>query len=115
MIAVLCFWSLLFFRFGKAVEGLAIVATDIVLGLDIGPDRPGPHSGPSQLQLDTVISICRKQAALCLSLDAASKTIACLSVSTRSQDLANQKLAILDHACQKHFVVDRFVEVQACS
>ena len=38
-----------------------------------------------------------------------------LRISTASQDLANQKLAILDHAHQKHFAVDRFVEVQASS
>ena len=43
------------------------------------------------------------------------KTVAYLRVSTASQDLANQKLAILDHAHQKHFAVDRFVEVQASS
>ena len=43
------------------------------------------------------------------------KTVAYLRVSTASQDLANQKLAILDHAHQKHFAVDRFVEVQTSS
>jgi DNA invertase Pin-like site-specific DNA recombinase len=40
------------------------------------------------------------------------KTVAYLRVSTGSQDLANQKLAILDYARQKHFAIDRFVEVQ---
>jgi DNA invertase Pin-like site-specific DNA recombinase len=40
------------------------------------------------------------------------KTVAYLRVSTGSQDVANQKLAILDYARQKHFAVDRFVEVQ---
>ena len=44
---------------------------------------------------DSVIAICRKQTAICLSLDEALKTVAYLRVSTRSQDLANQKLAIL--------------------
>ena len=43
------------------------------------------------------------------------KTVAYLRVSTGSQNLANQKLAILEHARQKHFAVDRFVEVQASS
>jgi DNA invertase Pin-like site-specific DNA recombinase len=40
------------------------------------------------------------------------KTVAYLRVSTGSQDVANQKLAILDYARQKHFAVNRFVEVQ---
>ena len=43
------------------------------------------------------------------------KTVAYLRVSTRSQDLANQKLAILDYAQQKQFTVDRFIEVQSSS
>lgn len=43
------------------------------------------------------------------------KTVAYLRVSTGSQDLANQKLAILDYARQKRFAVDRFVEAQASS
>ena len=43
------------------------------------------------------------------------ETVAYLRVSTGSQNLANQKLAILEHARQKHFAVDRFVEVQASS
>jgi DNA invertase Pin-like site-specific DNA recombinase len=41
------------------------------------------------------------------------KTVAYLRVSTGSQDLANQKMAVLDYARQKRFTVDRFVEVQA--
>ena len=43
------------------------------------------------------------------------KTVAFLRVSTRSQDLANQKLAILDYAQQKQFTVDRFIELQSSS
>ena len=43
------------------------------------------------------------------------KTIAYLRVSTGSQDLANQKLAVLDYARQKRFAIDRFVEAQASS
>jgi DNA invertase Pin-like site-specific DNA recombinase len=45
----------------------------------------------------------------------AMKTIAYLRVSTGSQDLAHQKLAILDNARQKRFPIDRFVEAQASS
>jgi DNA invertase Pin-like site-specific DNA recombinase len=43
------------------------------------------------------------------------KTVAYLRVSTGSQDLANQKVAVLDYAKEKRFTVDRFVEVQASS
>jgi len=43
------------------------------------------------------------------------KTIAYLRVSTDSQDLANQKLAVLDYARQKRFAIDHFVEAQASS
>ena len=43
------------------------------------------------------------------------KTVAFLRVSTRSQDLANQKLAILDYAQQKQFAVDRFIGLQSSS
>lgn len=43
------------------------------------------------------------------------RTVAYLRISTGSQDLANQKLAILDYARQKRFAVDRFVEAQASS
>src|SRR3954465_4161804 len=45
----------------------------------------------------------------------AMKTIAYLRVSMGPQDLANQKLAVLDYARQKRFGIDRFVEVQASS
>ena len=43
------------------------------------------------------------------------KTVAYLRISTGSQDLANQKLAILDYAQQKRFAVDHFIEAQASS
>ena len=43
------------------------------------------------------------------------KTVAYLRVSTRSQDLANQKLAILDYAQKKQITVDRFIEMQVSS
>jgi DNA invertase Pin-like site-specific DNA recombinase len=43
------------------------------------------------------------------------KTVAYLRISTGSQDLANQKLAILDYARQNRFAIDRFVEAQASS
>ena len=43
------------------------------------------------------------------------KTIAYLRISTGSQDLANQKLAVLDYARQQRFAIDRFVEAQASS
>jgi len=43
------------------------------------------------------------------------KTVAYLRVSTGSQDLANQKMAVLDYARQQHFCVDRFVEAQVSS
>ena len=43
------------------------------------------------------------------------KTVAYLRVSTGSQDLANQKMAVLDYARQQRFTVDRFVEVQVSS
>src|SRR3954452_19216745 len=43
------------------------------------------------------------------------KTIAYRRVSTGSQDLANQKLAVLDYARQKGFAIDHFVEAQASS
>src|SRR5215831_18499269 len=45
----------------------------------------------------------------------AMKTIAYLRISTGSQDLANQKLAVLDYARQNRFAIDRFVEAQASS
>ena len=43
------------------------------------------------------------------------KTVAYLRISTGSQDLANQKLAILDYARQNRFAIERFVEAQASS
>ena len=43
------------------------------------------------------------------------KTIAYLRISTGSQDLANQKLAVLDYARQKRFTIDRFIEAQVSS
>ena len=43
------------------------------------------------------------------------KTVAYLRISTGSQNLANQKLAILEYARQKRFAIDRFVEAQASS
>jgi DNA invertase Pin-like site-specific DNA recombinase len=43
------------------------------------------------------------------------KTVAYLRVSTGSQDLANQKLAVLDYARRERFAIDRFVEAQASS
>ena len=48
-------------------------------------------------------------------MDAALKTVAYLRVSTRSQDLDNQKLAILDYAQKQQLVVDRFVEIRVSS
>ena len=48
-------------------------------------------------------------------MDTALKTVAFLRVSTRSQDLSNQKLAILDFSQQKQFAVDRFIELQSSS
>jgi DNA invertase Pin-like site-specific DNA recombinase len=39
-------------------------------------------------------------------------TTAYLRVSTGTQDLANQKLAILEHARRKKFSINEFVEVQ---
>ena len=43
------------------------------------------------------------------------KTVAYRHVSTGSQNLDNQKLAIFAYARQKQLAVDRFVEVQASS
>src|SRR3954451_15124363 len=43
------------------------------------------------------------------------KTIAYLRISTGSQDLANQKLAVLDYARQKRFAIDHFIETQVSS
>src|SRR3954470_3338072 len=43
------------------------------------------------------------------------RTIAYLRISTGSQDLANQKLAVLDYARQKRFAIDHFIETQVSS
>jgi DNA invertase Pin-like site-specific DNA recombinase len=43
------------------------------------------------------------------------KTVAYLRVSTGSQDLVNQKLAVLDYARRQRFTVDQFVEAQVSS
>ena len=59
--------------------------------------------------------ICRKKAEKCLFLDTPMKTVAYLRVSTRSQDLANQKNAILDYAQRKRITVDRFIEMHVSS
>ena len=48
-------------------------------------------------------------------MDTALKTLAYLRVSTRSQDLANQRNAILDYAQRKRIAVDRFIEMQVSS
>jgi DNA invertase Pin-like site-specific DNA recombinase len=50
-----------------------------------------------------------------LFVDRPMKTIAYLRVSTGSQDLANQKLVLLDHARQERFAIDRFIEAQVSS
>ena len=43
------------------------------------------------------------------------KTVAYLRVSTRSQDLANQKLAILEFSQKRRFPVDQFIESRISS
>jgi len=43
------------------------------------------------------------------------KTVAYLRVSTGSQDLVNQKMAVLDYARRQRFTVDQFVEARASS
>ena len=43
------------------------------------------------------------------------KTVAYLRVSTRSQDLANQKLAILEFSQKRRFTVDVFIESRVSS
>ena len=50
-----------------------------------------------------------------LFLDAALKTVAYLRVSTRSQDLANQKLAILEFSQKRRFPIDQFIESRISS
>ena len=48
-------------------------------------------------------------------MDAALKTVAYLRVSTRSQNLANQKLAILEFSQKRRFPIDEFVEARTSS
>ena len=43
------------------------------------------------------------------------KTVAYLRVSTRSQDLANQKLAILEFSQKRRFPIDQFIESRISS
>ena len=43
------------------------------------------------------------------------KTVAYLRVSTRSQDLANQKLAILEFSQNRRFPIDQFIESRISS
>ena len=43
------------------------------------------------------------------------KTVAYLRVSTRSQDLANQKLVILEFSQKRRFPIDRFIESRISS
>ena len=69
-----------------------------------------PHN-----DLDSTIAISRKQAVFHLFLDAALKTVAYLCISTRSQDLANQKLAILGFSQKRGFTVDQFIESRISS
>ena len=57
----------------------------------------------------------RKQTPFHLFLDAALKTVAYLRVSTRSQDLANQKLAILEFSQKRQFPIDQFIESRISS
>ena len=65
--------------------------------------------------LDTIVANGRKQTVLHLFLDAALKTVAYLRVSTRSQDLANQKLAILEFSQKRRFPIDPFIESRISS
>ena len=50
-----------------------------------------------------------------LFLDTALKTVAYLRVSTGSQDLANQKLAILEFSQKRRFPIDQFIESRISS
>ena len=59
--------------------------------------------------------LCRKQTPFDLFLDAALKTVAYLRVSTRSQDFANQKLAILEFSQKRQFPIDQFIESRISS
>jgi DNA invertase Pin-like site-specific DNA recombinase len=62
-----------------------------------------------------MLCIREKQLLLYLFIARCMKTIAYLRISTGSQDLANQKLAVLDYARQKRFAIDRFIEAQVSS
>src|SRR3954469_16287060 len=62
-----------------------------------------------------MVSICETKIASHLFAARGMKTVAYLRISTGSQDLANQKLAVLDYARQQRFAIDRFVEAQASS
>ena len=55
--------------------------------------------------LDTIVVNCRKETHFHLCLDATLKTVAYLRVSTHSQDLANQKLAILEFSQKRRFPI----------
>ena len=88
------------------------------------PHGPGAcrHRNPSKItsvfldaiwpynDLDNIITNSRKQAAFRLFLDAA-----CIRVSTRSQDLANQKLTILEFSQKRRFPIDQFIEARISS
>ena len=65
--------------------------------------------------LDTIVVKSPKQTPFNLFLDAALKTGAYLRVSTRSQDLANQKLAILEFSQKRRFPIDQFIESRISS
>ena len=65
--------------------------------------------------LDTIVANGHKKTAFRLFLDAALKTVAYLRVSTRSQDLANQKLTILEFSQKRRFAIDRFIESRISS
>ena len=65
--------------------------------------------------LDTIVVNCRKETQFHFFLDAALKIVAYLRVSTRSQDLANQKLAILEFSQKRRFTVDQFIESRISS
>ena len=73
-------------------------------------DAIWPHN-----DLDNIIANSRKQTVLLLFLDATLKTVAHLRVSTRSQDLANQKLAILEFSQKRRITVDQFIESRISS
>ena len=65
--------------------------------------------------MDTIVVNRPKQDPFHLFLDASLKTVAYLRVSTRSQDLANQKLAILEFSQKRRFPIDQFIESRISS